>query len=189
MNDEKHELLMRGVELMKVFCSANGMETPDVDVVTDRRRWLVRACAYYRPTTISICPAKCAVIGRGGASWSYPGYMVDRTPFGVIQHELGHHVDWTLSESRGRYGGDFSSRLRSISREPPLTGYCPNDWEWYAEMHRLFVTNPDLLHAVRPRTYKIIREVLTPVVDRVWWEVLEGAPERTVELARRRTGT
>lgn len=180
------ELLASGKELMSEFCEANALRQPGM-VERPAADWRFSdACAYYRRDTITICPDRCAVIGTAGRAWSYPGYVIDRTPHGVVQHELGHHVDFTRSSERGAYGGDFSVRLRQVTQEPKLTGYCPNDWEWFAEIFRLFVTNSDLLKAVRPRTYLELRQLYKPVIDVPWRWVLRDAPPRTIEMASRK---
>lgn len=163
-------MFKRGEKLMKQFCAANHLPVPEITVVP-RNEWKFEACAYYRPTYIAICIEKCAAVGRAGRSWSWPGYVVDRTPFGVIQHELGHHadvcssLDQTGNPLRLRYSGDFSEAQRAASGEPALTGYAPNTAEWFAEIFRLFVTNPDLLSKVRPKTYELLTRRFTPVVD------------------------
>lgn len=182
----KDQLLASGSELVKAFCERNGLINPPVRVYGKGEWRFDSTCAYYRPVGIHIAPFKCAHPGTAGRAWSWPGYVIDRTPHGVMAHELGHHVDHTLSSSKGAYGGDFSSRMRERSGEPKLTNYCPNDWEWFAEMFRLFVTNPDLLRAVRPRTFGEIAAVLQPVEERPWREVLADAPARTVEMAERK---
>lgn len=96
-------------------------------------------------------------------------------PTGVIQHELGHHVDG----AEGTRGGMFSYQWRRQTGAMPLTGYCPNDQEWFAELFRLFVTNPDLLHRVRPSVSVLMVGQWNPVETRTWQEVLVDAPERT----------
>lgn len=184
----KDELLEDGIKLMARFCKANGIPDP-LAVTVDKETWAFPStCAYYRPVEIHICVPRCAAIGRGGPAWSYPGYVVDRTPYGVIQHELGHHVDHRLSTVKGKYGGDFSSSVRQRSREERLTSYCPNDWEWFAEMFRLFVTNPDLLKAVRPGTHYELSRFFVPVVTAPWREVLRDAPQRTIDQAAKKAG-
>ncbi len=177
--------LQSGKELMKEFCEVNGIPQPDV-MVYDRFRWRFEACAYYRPEVIHISPDKCSRIGTAAQSWSYPGYIIDRTPHGVIAHELGHHVDHRLSSVKGAYGGDFSVNMRKATGEAKLTGYCPNDWEWFAEIFRLFVTNSDLLRLVRPRSYAALRALYRPVRDAPFADMLKDAPERTREMALRR---
>jgi hypothetical protein len=183
----KLQLLVSGLELAKEFCAANRLRKPGVELY-DQTNWrFPSTCAYYRPVAIHIAPHRCAHIGRSGRAWSFPGYVIDRTPHGVVQHELGHHADHTRSAVKGAYGGDFSSAVRKAAGEPKLTNYCPNDWEWFAEMFRLFVTNSDLLRAVRPRTHAALVDAgFRPVVDRPWREVLAAAPDRTIEMAARK---
>lgn len=174
----KQQLLDEGVALMHRFCEENKLAVPPV-VVRPKAGWPFGVCAYYRPTKIVICLEACARIGTAGMSWSYPGYTVDRTPYGVIQHELGHHVDVTRSSQVRAYQGDFSVNLRRETGEPPISGYCPDDGEWFAEIFRVFVTNPDLLRIVRPATYARLISQFAPVVTDTWEMVLAKAPERT----------
>lgn len=182
---EKSELLVCGTELMQSFCDRNALPATAVDVVPSRE-WRFVECAYYRKGTTTICVERCANVGTVGRQWSYPGYTVDRTPYGVLQHELGHHVDVLRSTRKGNYYGDFSLRLREQTGEKPVTTYCPNDAEWFAEIFRVFVTNPDLLRLIRPRTYRELRSVLVPVFDDTWQERLRGAPARTIAATERK---
>lgn len=181
----KQQLLERGEAHMRLFCDLNQLESPPV-IVQTRANWPWDACAFYRPVRIEICLEACAAIGVAGMAWSYPGYSVDRTPFGVLAHELGHHVDVLRSTRSRGYLGDFSINLRKESGEERLTSYCPNDGEWFAEMFRLFVTNPNLLKIVRPKTYALLRALYEPVVRGSWEEVLQDAPERTKEACRKK---
>lgn len=167
-----------GVALMQRFCAQNKVAPPTV-ATHAKADWHFGVCAYYRPVQIEICLADCANIGTAGMSWSYPGYTVDRTPYGVVQHELGHHVDVAHSTRFNRYRGDFSVRLRQEASEAPISNYCPDDGEWFAEMFRVFVTNPDLLRILRPATYELIRRKFTPVIEASWDVVLTSAPDRT----------
>lgn len=183
-NPDKMQLVNQGVARMIRFCELNDIEAPYVKIYTGS--WRYSACAFYRPVSIRISPRHCAHIGTAGRAWSYPGYAIDRTPYGVIQHELGHHVDWLLSSQRGAYGGDFSVDLRSRSQEKKITNYCPNDWEWFAEIFRLFVTNPDLLMRIRPKVHEELANRFKPVETRSWQEVLAAAPQRTIEMALRK---
>lgn len=171
----KLDLAEAGREAVLAFCDINGLLRPTLGGEVPGRR----SCGLYDPrtNTIYVTPSHCAALGRGGSCWSWPGHMVDRTPYGVYCHELGHHVD---------------HRLRLLpkikSREPALTGYCPNRAEWFAEMFRLFVTNPDLLCRVRPLVYDELANTigLTPPVCQGWQTVLAGAPARTLALLARR---
>lgn len=182
----KTEMLETGKQLAQEFCTANKLVMPTVNEVPNQAWRFDSTCAYYRAQVIHIAPGRCAFEGRGGRAWSYPGYVVDRTPHGVIQHELGHHMDFTMSDVKGAYGGDYSVTLRRATREDKITNYCPNDWEWFAEIFRLFVTNSDLLRELRPRTFDLIRERFKPVVDAPWRQVLKDAPPRNIIAAERK---
>lgn len=186
----KPALLASGRKLIADFCDANGISCPDI-VTYDVEDWMFSVCAYYRNNKIHICLPKCAHVGTANRAWSWPGYITDRTPYGVLAHELGYHVDVTLGSAREEeeplngYSSTYSAACRERSKEPKLTSYCPNNAEWFAEMFRLFVTNPNLLKYVRPSTYEVfLQEKLHVVETRSWREVLEGAPERTIEQAQ-----
>lgn len=187
MTPDKQAMLVRGIDLVEEFCELNDLAVPGVKTYTKEEWRFPSTCAYYRENRIHIAPSRCASIGHAARAWSYPGYVTDRTPYGVMAHELGHHVDFLRSSVRGAYGGSFSVGMRLLSKEPKLTSYCPNDWEWFAEMFRLFCTNPLLLELIRPKTHALMLEAgLKPVERRPWPVVLEGAPERTREMARRK---
>lgn len=167
------------------FCKTNNIPVPALTPLNER--WDFSHCAYYRPSRgIVIHVPSCASIGTGGASWSFPGYFIDRTPYGVIQHELGHHVDWLKGSDKGKYFSDFSVNVRKQSGEDKITNYCPNDAEWFAEIFRVFVTNSDLLKKLRPVTYTILCNHFSPVVSDEWSAVLYGAPARNIEQCRKR---
>lgn len=177
-----------GIALLTQFCTVNSISQPTIRSQS-KSEFLFsdRTCAYYRPSRISICPTMCAAPGSTGASWSWPGYVIDRTPYGVLQHELGHHVDyWSKSTPRGAYWSNYSRDLRASSKEDKLTNYCPNDAEWFAEMFRLFVTNPDLLSAIRPRTHELISKRYRPAHSLQWDTVLLDAPQRTIDQCEKR---
>jgi hypothetical protein len=181
----KGELLERGRTVMAAFCSENSVPAPEIYPV-QVSAWNVEFCAYYRNSVTHICVARCAAIGVAGPAWSYPGYTVDRTPYGVVQHELGHHVDVLKGQRKGSYSwSEFSASVRGRSGEKQITSYCPNDAEWFAEMFRVFVTNPELLRLVRPRTFRELRQCFTPVFSDSWRERLKDAPARTITAAER----
>lgn len=182
----KESMLERGIAVTRCFCALNGIPVPEITVVTGK--WAFDACAYYRPHEgIVINVTKCAFVGLEGRQWSFPGYTVDRTPYGVLQHELGHHVDVHTSVVVDRYRGDYSRDMRAWVREEPITSYCPDDGEWFAEMFRLFVTNPDLLHQIRPLTYaRLLADGFRPVFHDSFEDRLKGAPDRTIRSAHRK---
>ena len=180
----KADLLEQGKLVMAEFCTLNNVFQPAIRQHTPET-WSFGVCAYYRAGVTNICVSRCAAVGTAGRQWSYPGYTVDRTPYGVLQHELGHHVDVQRGSRRASYWSDFSKAIREQSGETPITSYCPNDAEWFAEMFRVFVTNPDLLRLVRPRTFRELRFHFTPVFSDSWSDRLRDAPERTRRAAER----
>lgn len=183
----RDELYSLGKRRMIRWCAANGVSVPDC-ISVPGLDWRFGACAYYRPTAIRICIPRCGQLGYGGRAWSWPGYVIDRTPFGVVAHELGHHIDWHKSDERGVYFGNFSRELRRASGEAKITNYCPNDAEWFAEIFRLFVTNGALLKALRPNTYRLLTEEhgLRFVSKSDWRVELSGAPTRTIAQAEKK---
>lgn len=186
--EDKPSMLARGKALAEWFCDLNGISVPAVEEVP-RKDWRFDVCAYYRANVTSICIERCSGIGYAGMLWSFPGYTVDRTPYGVVQHELGHHVDMLMSTHCDRYRGDFSVGMRKRAGEDPITTYCPDDAEWFAEMFRVFVTNPDLLLQLRPRTHEEMMARFKPVFADTWRDRLAGAPDRTVTATERKIAT
>jgi hypothetical protein len=184
MPGDKFALLNAGEALMQAFCTINGLPVPTV-ISNHASKWHFDTCAYYRSNRVEICVAKCAAVGHVGRAWSFPGHIVDRTPYGVVQHELGHHVDKLSGANPRAYWSDFSSKLRETTQEKPITSYAPNDAEWFAEIFRVFVTNPDLLRIVRPRTYDRLAGMFRPVYADTWRDRLQHAPVRTFELVEK----
>lgn len=186
--NHKDYLCTAGVTRMLQFCEKNGLEPPEHHSF-DKSQWGVAACGYYREFAINVCPALCAAPGHAGRAWSWPAYVIDRTPYGVVAHELGHHADFIKAiNARGKYYSDFSVEMRKRTGEPPITGYCENDAEWFAEIFRLYVTNPALLKLLRPKTYAAIQEHFQPVGAEVWEGELENwnAPGRIIDQARKK---
>lgn len=179
MIPDRDELLARGRALAKRWCEINGVVPPRIMVYSEGTSDF-KVCAYYRDAVIHIWPRACSIIGTNGRSWSYPGYCVDRTPYGVVAHELAHHVDL----AHGPAGGIIAHEWRQKTGEEPLTTYCPNDNEWFAEIFRLFVTNPDLLRQLRPKTYALLMDRWARrAEEREWFKVLLDSP-RIVHAAQ-----
>lgn len=192
---DKNEMYRRGLELIGSFCALN--DIPEPSVTRHDGAWPYKCCAYYRPGDgIHISVKRCAHIGVAASAWSYPGYVVDRTPYGVIQHELGHHADCLRGgHSGGKYWSSYSFDVMVAANEAHITNYrgTPSDGpdtvsaEWFAEAFRLFVTNPDLLRALRPRTHaRLISDGFKPVRLQTWAQNLAEAPERTFQQARKK---
>lgn len=182
----KSEMLIEGEILVSRFCRENGLPPVRLEVVSSTKWQFPKTCAYYRNHTTFLCVERCSALGVAGMAWSCPGYVVDKTPIGVQCHELGHHHDWLNGQYQKAFWSEHSHGVWSKSGEGAITSYAPNPAEWYAEMFRLFVTNPDLLKLIRPVTYGIMTEKLTPVETRSWREVMlgYGAPQRSIEAAQ-----
>lgn len=169
---DRRSLAFDGEVLMRNWCQLNHIEPPEV-VLNDGTAGEFGVCAYYRNSVIHLWPEACATMGVAGRAWSWPGYSVDRTPYGVIQHELGHHVD----RAHGPRPGILSMVWREETQDLPLTSYCENSNEWFAEMFRLFVTNPSLLYQLRPKTYEKLKARFKFNTEwRDWRDVLSGSP-------------
>lgn len=193
---KRDELAARGREAVLKFCEVNDLKPPklveprkDAEDRRLQRLWHVDSCGFYRDNVIHVMPDKCSNVGRGGPAWSWPGYVIDRTPFGVYAHELGHYVDEVLTKRLrlpGRFG--YSYAIWGRTREEKVSGYCPNASEWFAECFRVFVTNPSFLRLYRPRTFDGISNHFKPIERRYWRDVLAGAPARTIAMAERKLG-
>lgn len=200
----KRQLFERGKVHVHSWCALNKVEEPEVVESDDPRTF--DTCAYYRDDVITICVNACAAEGHAGRMWSYPGYAVDRTPYGVLAHELGHHVD----KAHGTRGGTHSKEIFEALCDPndvneakltvaaggdpdfyrtqlevnaahvaPISGYADNVLEWFAELFRLFVTNPDLLRVLRPNVYAKMKELWPAhAEERSWERVLAMAPRQ-----------
>lgn len=162
-------LVELGARRANRFCDLNGIPRIQVNVVP-KEDWWVGACAYWRKQTCFICLPECArpCTEASPRAWSWPGYCTDRTPYGVVCHELGHHCDEWAGVRKSGYGSEYGVGVMRRSGEAPLTSYCPNPWEWFAEIFRLFVTNPPLLQSVRPKAYKILLEKFRPLPSSDW---------------------
>ena len=183
----KEEILKTAKNRVSTFCLLNKLEVPKI-VVHTRQKWWFDSCAYYRPSKgINLCLDKCASPCSSSQyrNWSWPGNTVDREPFGVVCHELGHHVDWSCSEVKYRYSGNLSSTIRDKTNEDQISGYCDNDCEWFAEMFRLFVTNHALLALLRPKTYREFCDLWKPVSSDDWlFELGSNVPSRVILAIR-----
>lgn len=174
-------LLSKTKQLIVDFADTNSIELPKLQLPSknDRICRYVNTCGFYRNHIVTVAPELCA---RPNPMYSWPSYISDRTIYGVIPHEFGHYID-DLKSKKSLY----SSHVYSKSREKAITSYAPNTQEWFAEMFRLFLTNPDLLKLIRPKTYEILSDDFQVVESRKFKSVLKefDAPERVyVRLER-----
>lgn len=184
----REKLFDLGTAQVMMFCIENKLLPLQIDNVPSHN-WRVSACAYYRDSIIRICLPQCALPAVEGQTraWSWPGSISDRTPYGVLCHELGHHADMRTGKKKGSYGSDYSTTVMDASGEPPITSYAPNPWEWFAEMFRLFVTSPFLLQEIRPRTFDLLTKKFKPVGDKNWEAGLgANVPPRIIANLRKK---
>lgn len=183
---DKMDLYFLGIAHVAAFCDRNEIEPPKISSADS---WMFDTCAYYRASEgIRVCVPKCQVpcAESNSRNWTWPGNATDREPFGVIAHELGHHIDtvWgaEVGADVGRYWSRNSTTIRQESGEARLTSYCPNDGEWFAEMFRVFVTNPALLLRLRPKTYQLLTKRWKPYGPKDWRTNLgTNVPARVVK--------
>lgn len=99
-------------------------------------------CGEFKP------PNACWVVIPECASRGYSDYRwrVNRTPHGVIIHEIGHYIHQILVE----YNHTTNQEIRQIfPPEDDITNYSDKNYrENFAESWRLFVTNKDLLEII-----------------------------------------
>lgn len=174
MSGEKTLLFNAGVERLEKFAKLNSLPMTKVKVVEKTNFGM---CAYYRKDNLTISVSQCAYKAgaKRGRNWNWPGSTTDRTPYGVLAHEFGHHCDLLAGTSRGKYWSNYSEDLYKKSKEKAITSYAPDPSEWFAEIFRLFITNPTLLRELRPKTYSLIEKTFKPVEpDRDWVEVLDS---------------
>lgn len=78
-------------------------------------------------------------------------------------HEIGHHSD----------GAGYASALKRLEPDV-ITEYSrKNIHENFAEMFRLFVSNPDLLQKIRPKGYRFLKHLFPHQIEtRPWSQVL-----------------
>lgn len=160
----KDELSRVGLALAKEFIKENDLGNPSIKLHDVPNKYSNCGLYRYGVKRIDVWIPSCA---RQNSRYSFPGLFCDRTPYGVINHELGHHVEEELGNGSAR-------KIRKLSGEERLTSYCPDSSEWFAEMMRLFITNPDLLSKIRPKTYDAILSYgVRPVVNLGYKEVLQ----------------
>jgi hypothetical protein len=102
---------------------------------------------------------------------SRPGWRIDRTVYGVVQHEIGHHV-WRYATRSAHH--KWRTVLRRIPKAARVSGYEPVPEEAFAETCRVFVLNPDLLKLALPGRYHCLTTTfgLVPTETRDWHDIL-----------------
>lgn len=116
-----------------------------------------------------------------GYSWSYPGYKADLTPYGVIAHELGHHVWYHIMREDRIKQASWKYTSKSGA---PVSSYEPNPEEAFAESIKLWITNPALLRDGRPERFNYLQSLgLVTVHGLSWRSALCNAHPRLITAA------
>lgn len=140
-NEAKQYLMENGVNIIRDFCTLNNIKEPTIKLSNFRT---TKKCGVY-DGRIKVDLSKCA---KASNLYSFPNLYVNRTPQGVVTHEFGHYLQDVLKISTRT----LTKQYNKIN-EKPISSYAPNSSEWFAEIIKLFTTNPDLLKLGRPKTY------------------------------------
>lgn len=178
-NESKEQLLYRGLQLMESFCDLNGIKIPNVFINSG----LGSTCygVFYYRNTIHINMKLCRpAVKTPGYDWTFPGYIQDLSPYGILAHELGHYISDIL-------GKKFRKSFVNIKRFEENVTSSDNQGldEKMAEAARLFITNPDLLKRGRPMRYEIFANHYQPVIKNRWKTVLKHAHPKIHSAAER----
>ena len=180
----KDELAEKSVKHIQDFLKKNGLPVPEfvMHEYPDAKNKFQKTGHYSRKegkVYLNAANTRNPVMKPGGMQWSYPGYKVDKTPLGVLAHEIGHHIDHTKQFDTDSFP----------YKDEKVTGYEPTVHEAIAESLRLFMLNPDLLHTIAPKRYQyFIDNGLKPTVRGSWKDVLHGAPQAYFDQIEKTTG-
>lgn len=177
-DESKEELLYKGIDLIERFSEINGIKVPKIFINSST----VRAYGLFYPNNVihinmKLCRPPVKVPGY---DWTFPGYIQDLTPYGILAHEFGHYISDILGK---RFRKNFIN-IKKIEENVTATDDRGLD-EKMAEAARLFITNPDLLKRGRPHRYEIFSSYYQPVVRNRWKTVLTHAHPKIVNAAER----
>lgn len=166
-NQEKSVNFQYGLSVIKQFLKVNGLQLPPIafNQKLDSRGVFMTTRAGFHGIEINLNKCK-QPVAVPGFSWSFTGYKADITPAGVLAHEIGHYIDWSVNWSYGK--------TMNWKKSKAVSSYEPNDQESFAETMRLFILNPDLLKQGSPDRYQYLTKFLKfkPVISDTWEEVL-----------------
>jgi len=163
---KKLSLFELGAKLSQDFCRNNNIPVPEYKIQSLDSTGLYLSQTRNRNAQILVNLDATAnpVENPGHMRWSHPAWKTDRTPFGVVLHETGHHLELIMRQKGFWKAYDWTT----ISlRGKKVSGYEPNDSEAFAETMRLFIGNPDLLRLAIPNRYNYMCQVLKlqPIVS------------------------
>ena len=132
------------------------------------------------------CELRCRLNTPTGTLIHAPASFEDYTALGVLCHEVGHLVDYSLNPltySMRKLNG-FQSL---VDEEVEISRAEHNVRESFAESIRLFITNPDLLLRGRPRRWDhLVYDLkLKPLHDTRWQTVLQKTPRYVHQAVER----
>lgn len=194
----KQELFREGLERCYKFLDVHGIKRPkhvfDNPIDANRYRenfiyktWFGAHVVERNVGAIVVNVKKCRVATRvPGWSWTFPGYKADLTPYGVVCHEFGHHVDFATNKN-GRTLSKSKTWKRIVDNEEDVSSYEPNYCEAFAEAFRLFMTNPGMLREGRPERWEYFTAQLgfAPIHSKSWKVVLKHAHPRIIAAAEK----
>lgn len=162
----KERLFSLAKEHVGEFCALNNLKFPKIKINN-----AVTNYGYYRYNdndgyiVMNYWKCKMPVFNpTNGRLQSFPGNKTDRTIAGVLCHEVGHYIDFTTRNTI-----NLSLQFRSLyGVENTITSYDLMDIERVAESLRLFILNPMLLKAGRPKTFDILSQHLKPLHNWPW---------------------
>lgn len=180
----KRQLCEMAINLIDNFCELNNIPKPkfDIDWETGTTQTEGIVCGHFTFGTdvLHLQPNRCA---NPNPNKDWPGFFYDRTCYGVMCHEFAHYVD-NLSPSLFNIKL-ISTELRQIANEPSFNRDPKDDYEYFADVFKLFVTNPDLLRITRPSIFKLLTETykLSPIILEDYRTVLNkfSAPNKIFE--------
>lgn len=197
---DKKFLFNEGVRRAKTWCNDSGFWCPPIHSVADitrigmtlnrpgvclrnpsnrdrRKIWEAYSLKFNGDSIIIINPVGCSDMEEK-ESWSYPGAITDRSPYGTVLHHLGIYL---LKLKGDRWTNEVIGQYRPISSS--LQGDSRGR---FYEAFRLFVSNPALLKELRPDTYESFLKKVPPKsateTDRLhlcsWEHLLLGIPKQ-----------
>ena len=170
INENKQACIDMAEKVLNSFIKKNKMKAPKLIISGKDTKY---SGEYYNKTLYVYhknCRSPVKVPNNWG--WSYPGYKADRTPYGVIMHEMGHYI----------WENYFHPNLRKLPAKEKVSSYEPNLEERAAETFKLFIGNPDLLKVLCPNRYKlIVKAGFNPIIFDDWKTVLKDAHVKFIQ--------
>lgn len=188
---DKTTAFAAGVDYVNAFLALNGIDAIDeiLTVADDTKKppganpWHQRGWYWFGTLFVNLKKSRVPV-KNPGFSWSFTGFKADLTAPGVLAHETGHHTHFWLNTKHSPE--ELLRLIRAVrAEEPAVSGYEPNNYEVFAEAMRLFILNPTLLQAGRPKRYQLLTHVLglRPLHSTPWRQVLQFAHPRLIAAA------